>query len=245
MKAVEKERVYSFLAKAASLAFGAAPAAFDSVPQFDDDAEPVAPNAIQSSDADGVALIAEQIAACSACALCQTRTHTVPGTGAAKPAVMVIGEAPGKDEDEQGLPFVGKAGQLLDKMLAAIGLFRNQNCFIANTIKCRPPGNRDPFPSEQDACFHFLQSQINALKPKAILVVGRIALQKLLGTAMGITRIHGQFFDYENIPLMATFHPSFLLRDPAQKRPAWEDLKKFEARLMQLCPDYKSAEKNA
>jgi DNA polymerase len=202
---------------------------------------PPAAFARSSGQAGAIARIAEHIAACRACPLCRTRTHTVPGTGAENPAVMVIGEAPGRDEDAQGLPFVGKAGQLLDKMLEAIGLWRSANCFIANTIKCRPPENRDPLPAEQDACFLFLQSQIDALKPAAILVVGRIALQRLLGTALGITRIHGQFFDYEGIPLMATFHPSYLLRDPSQKRPAWEDLKKFEARLTELRPGYKGA----
>ena len=251
MKAVEKERVFSFLMKAAQAAYGAAPAAFDKQPLFADDeaaAEPAAPAAAFAGagvQAGSIALIAEQVAACQACPLCRTRTHTVPGTGAEHPAAMVIGEAPGRDEDAQGLPFVGRAGQLLDKMLAAVGLWRSANCFIANTVKCRPPENRDPLPAEQDACFHFLHSQIAVLKPAAILVVGRIALQRLLGTVMGITRIHGQFFDYEGIPLMATFHPSYLLRDPSQKRPAWEDLKKFEARLSELRPGYKEAGKNS
>jgi DNA polymerase len=151
---------------------------------------------------------------------------------------MVIGEAPGRDEDAQGLPFVGKAGQLLDQMLEAISLSRKSNCFIANTIKCRPPENRDPTPEEQEACFPYLARQIKALKPAAILVVGRIAVQRLLGTTEGITRIHGRFFSYEGIPLLPTFHPSYLLRDPTQKKPAWEDLKTFRNRLRELCPDY-------
>jgi len=153
---------------------------------------------------------------------------------------MVIGEAPGADEDAKGEPFVGKAGQLLDKMLLSIGLSRFSNCFIANTIKCRPPQNRDPLPEEDAACSHFLQAQIDLLRPAAILAVGRVAAQHLLKTTDGINRLRGQFFDYQGIPLMPTFHPSALLRDESLKRPAWEDLKKFRGRLLELNPAYEA-----
>ena len=124
--------------------------------------------------------IASKIARCTRCTLARTRNNVVPGMGVENPDVLVIGEGPGYDEDKQGLPFVGKAGILLDKMLAAIGLDRKSNCYIANIVKCRPPQNRDPFPQEQDACFSFLEAQINILKPKMILCMGKISSNKML-----------------------------------------------------------------
>jgi DNA polymerase len=249
MVVLQKKQLYSFLKTASGAVYGSSLPVFDTEPVFSDDVPGAQTEQSLNAGAknapfgaavlrDSAKLIAQEIAACKKCALFQTRKNTVSGVGALHPVVMVIGEAPGKDEDEQGFPFVGKAGQLLDKMLAAIFLSRRTNCFIANTIKCRPPENRDPAPEEQDACFAYLQRQIQVLKPSAILVLGRIALQRLLGTAEGITRIHGQFFSYEGTPLLATFHPSYLLRAPEQKRAAWEDLKKFREKLLELCPDY-------
>ncbi len=182
--------------------------------------------------------IAQKIASCSRCPLCQTRKNVVPGEGVQNPLVLVIGEGPGADEDEQGRPFVGKAGQLLDKMLAAINLSRQKNCFIANVVKCRPPMNRDPAPQEAAACRSFLDAQIHVLKPKMILAVGRVALQNLLDTSIGINKMRGQFIDFKGIPFMATYHPSALLREESLKRPAWEDLKAFKQRLLQIAPDY-------
>ncbi len=184
--------------------------------------------------------IAKKISACQNCVLAKTRKNVVPGEGVANPAVLVIGEGPGADEDAQGRPFVGKAGQLLDKMLAAIHLHREKNCFIANIVKCRPPMNRDPSPDECAACSAFLQAQIHVLQPKMILALGRVALQKLLDTSIGITKMHGKIVDYKGIPFMATFHPSALLRDETYKRPAWEDLKIFRAKLLEICPNYES-----
>lgn len=192
-----------------------------------------------------------QIAVCNACRLCERRKHVVPGEGPAElnnaPLqsaeyvkafsdidVMVIGEGPGADEDTQGRPFVGKAGQLLDKMLAAIRLFRTKNCYIANVVKCRPPNNRDPQPDETAACRKFIDAQIAAIQPKAILIAGRVALQNLLQTSDGIGKMHGRFLEYAGIPIMATYHPSALLRDINLKRPAWEDLKLFRAKLDEL-----------
>ncbi|MGI5172362.1 uracil-DNA glycosylase [Treponema sp. OMZ 840] len=182
--------------------------------------------------------IAEKIAQCSRCELCRMRTKTVPGFGCPNPVVMVIGEGPGADEDRSGLPFVGPAGQLLDKMLAAIQLSRHSNCFIGNVVKCRPPHNRDPKPEESEACASFLHAQIQILKPKMILAVGRIAAQNLLATSEGIGKLRGRFFSYRNIPLMSTYHPSALLRDVSLKKPAWEDLKLFRSRLLELDPSY-------
>jgi DNA polymerase len=138
---------------------------------------------------------------------------------------MVIGEGPGSEEDKSGMPFVGPAGQLLDKMLMAIGLSRETNCFIGNIVKCRPPMNRDPAPDEQSSCMPYLDRQIEILKPKAFLAVGRIPAQALLGVKDGIGKLRGRRYEYKGIPLVATYHPSALLRDENYKRPAWEDLK--------------------
>ena len=181
------------------------------------------------------------VAQCSACVLGQTRTHPVAGEGPEELSrltnsveVMVIGEGPGADEDRQGRPFVGRAGQLLDKMLEAIQLSRKTNCYITNVVKCRPPQNRDPAPEDRSCCAAFLDAQIRLLRPKMILVMGRIAAQHLLQTSDGIGKLRGRFFDYQGIPLMPTYHPSALLRDESLKRPAWEDLKRFRARLHEL-----------
>lgn len=192
-----------------------------------DDDKPLAPGA----EADSLAAIAEEVRACRACKLCEGRHHAVPGEGVTAPLVMVIGEGPGADEDSTGRPFVGRAGQLLDKMLAAINLDRNSNCFIANVVKCRPPNNRDPEVDEITACAPFLQRQLALLKPRAILTVGRVPTQALLGTTEGISRLRGRFFEYQGIPLLPTYHPSALLRDESLKRPAWEDLKQLRAFL--------------
>ena len=178
--------------------------------------------------------IARKIASCTRCRLCGGRKNTVPGIGVPHPLVLVIGEGPGADEDASGEPFVGKAGQLLDKMLGAICLSRHTNCFIANIVKCRPPNNRDPMPDEADACRAFLDAQIGVLKPKMILAVGRIAAQNILNTTTGINRLRGQFYEYRGIPLLPTYHPSALLRNEEMKRPAWEDLKLFRSRLEEI-----------
>ncbi len=182
--------------------------------------------------------IAQKIAACTRCPLCKTRTQTVPGVGVKRPLVLVIGEAPGEQEDLKGEPFVGAAGALLDKMLGAINLSRSTNCYIANIVKCRPPHNRDPLPEEKAACISFLHAQIHVLKPVMILAAGRIAAQTLLETNTPISELHGKLLDYKGIPFMATYHPSALLRDESLKRPAWEDLKFFKARLLEFEPGY-------
>jgi len=182
----------------------------------------------------GIRDIAAEISACQACPLALTRNLAVPGVGPDAPLAMIIGEAPGADEDSSGEPFVGKAGQLLDKMLDAIGLSRDSNCFIANVVKCRPPQNRDPSPEETSSCSRFLDAQIDALRPAAILALGRVAAQRLLDTTVGIGHLRGTRREYRGVPLVATFHPSAILRDETLKRPAWEDLKKFRALLDEL-----------
>ena len=175
-----------------------------------------------------------KILRCTRCGLARTRNNVVPGMGVQNPDVLVIGEGPGHDEDMQGLPFVGKAGILLDRMLAAIGLDRKTNCYIANIVKCRPPENRNPLPDEQAACFSFLEAQIHILKPKMILCMGKIAIEKITGQNISINAQHGEFFEYNGIPVMPTYHPSALLRNEELKRPAWEDLKLFKKRLDEI-----------
>jgi len=184
---------------------------------------------------DSLEIIADEIKNCKKCQLCNTRKNAVPGEGVLKPLVMVIGEGPGADEDKQGRPFVGKAGQLLDKMLAAINLSRTTNCFIANVVKCRPPNNRDPYPEETSLCANFLQRQISLLKPGIILLVGNIAAHTLLKTTERVGKIRGKFIEYttENLtfPLLVTYHPSALLHNEDYKRPAWEDLKLLKNKI--------------
>ena len=187
---------------------------------------------------DSLQAIAGEVRACAACPLASTRKCAVPGEGVARPLVLVIGEGPGADEDASGRPFVGPAGQLLDRMLQSIGLSRETNCFIANLVKCRPPKNRDPEESERSACAPFLDRQISLLSPRLILSVGRVPTQALLGTTEGIGRLRGRFIPYRGIPLLPTYHPSALLRDENLKRPAWEDLKLLRSRLEALDGDY-------
>src|SRR5258705_3856798 len=167
-----------------------------------------------------------RVAACTLCELHKTRTQTVFGVGNQDSDWLVIGEAPGADEDRQGEPFVGRAGQLPNSMLRAIGLPR-ESVYIANILKCRPPGNRDPKPEESACCTPYLHRQIALLQPKIILVVGRIAAQKLLDTQAPLARLRGQVHRYGPLatPLVVTYHPAYLLRSPGEKRKAWVDLK--------------------
>jgi uracil-DNA glycosylase family 4 len=169
----------------------------------------------------------EEVRGCTRCALHRTRTQGVLGVGPLRSDWLVIGEAPGAEEDRRGEPFVGAAGQLLDAMLKAIGLDRRSNVYIANVLKSRPPGNRDPKPEEVAACMPYLLRQVALLQPRIILAVGRIAAQNLLGTEAPLSRLRGQVhrFGEFNTPLVVTYHPAYLLRTPADKRKAWEDLK--------------------
>ncbi len=181
-------------------------------------------------EVDSLEAIAAECAACAMCGLCNGRKQAVPGQGyAANPDIMFIGEAPGADEDEQGLAFVGRAGQLLTKMIAAMGYTRDV-VFIANICKCRPPNNRTPTPEEMAACIPFLKRQIALIKPKYIVALGNTAILGLLGKT-GIMRLHGVWQTFEGIPLMPTFHPAYLLRAPAAKRDCWNDLKLVMAKL--------------
>lgn len=184
--------------------------------------QPVVIEDLSAVDWDG---LQQRVAACRACKLHETRARTVFGVGDHSASWMVIGEAPGQEEDRVGEPFVGRAGQLLDQMLLAVGLDRNR-VFITNTLKCRPPNNRDPAEGEAKACKPFLERQIDLLKPRLVLAVGRIAAQKLLSTDAPLGQLRGKvhYLREGALPLIVTYHPAYLLRSPTQKRKAWQDL---------------------
>jgi uracil-DNA glycosylase len=184
-----------------------------------------------------------EVSGCRLCGLCATRTQTVFGVGDRHAEVLVVGEAPGADEDRQGEPFVGRAGQLLNSMLRAFGRPR-ETVYIANVLKCRPPGNRDPNPTEVASCLPYLQRQIELLGPRLILVVGRIAAQTLLATDTPIGRLRGHMhrFGARGTPLIVTYHPAYLLRSPGEKRRAWADLKAARATLARLRAEAAGAE---
>ena len=171
----------------------------------------------------GLLAIRTELGECTRCKLAGGRTRLVFGVGNPEAGLMFVGEGPGADEDRQGEPFVGKAGQLLNKMIEAMGL-RRRDVYIANVVKCRPPQNRDPEPEEIDACEPFLEAQIAAIHPRVIVALGRFAVQTLLRDTAPISRQRGRWREYHGVRLMPTFHPAYLLRNPADKRKAWEDL---------------------
>lgn len=172
----------------------------------------------------GLAEIRSDLGDCRRCKLAGGRTNIVFGVGNPNAEIMFIGEGPGADEDQQGEPFVGKAGQLLTKIIEAMGLQR-ADVYIANVVKCRPPNNRDPEPDEVEACEPFLRAQIASIKPKVIVTLGKWASQTILQSTTPITRLRGTWSTYEGTPVMPTYHPAYLLRNPAEKRPVWEDMK--------------------
>jgi DNA polymerase len=177
--------------------------------------------------------IRSDLGECTRCKLSTTRNKIVFGVGAEDAALMFVGEAPGADEDRTGEPFVGKAGQLLDKMIEAMGWTR-AGVYIANVLKCRPPGNRNPEPDEVVQCHPFLQAQIQSVRPRVLVALGRPAANTLLGNDAPISALRGKFHDYRGIRLMPTFHPAYLLRSPDKKRDAWNDLKMVMAELERL-----------
>ena len=171
---------------------------------------------------------------CRACALADTRKNVVFGVGSTEAEVLFIGEGPGANEDEQGLPFVGAAGRLLDDMLAMIGLTR-ESVYITNIVKCRPPQNRDPLNTEKDACIGYLRRQVAMMRPKFIVCLGRIAAAELIKPDFKITQEHGQFFEKRGVQMMALYHPAALLRDSSKKPETFVDLKALQAKIRQVC----------
>lgn len=178
--------------------------------------------------------LTENCRMCKQCGLWETRHNVVVGVGNSRAKVMFIGEGPGENEDLQGEPFVGRGGQLLDKMLAAVDLDRKTNVYIANIVKCRPPKNRDPLPEEQEACIGWLRNQVALIRPKIIVCLGRIAAMRIMKPDIKITREHGQFVEKNGTLMMATLHPAALLRNPSQKPDAFEDFLKLREKIDEL-----------
>lgn len=197
-----------------------------------------APPAPPLAAASALDAIAARVAACTKCPLCETRTKTVPGQGSTTPEIMFVGEGPGADEDRQGLAFVGRAGQLLTKIIEAMG-FTREEVWIGNIVKCRPPGNRTPFPDEMNACLPYLREQIALLKPKVIVCLGATAVKGLFDTQTGITKLRGTWMSFEGIDTMPTYHPAYLLRNPAGKKDVWEDMKSVLEKLGRDIPSKK------
>ena len=177
----------------------------------------------------------QQCKNCRACALCETRNNVVFGVGNEQAEVLFIGEGPGENEDLQGQPFVGRGGQLLDKMLEAVGLSRKHNIYIANMVKCRPPKNRDPLPEEQAACAGWLARQIEILQPKIVVCLGRIAAFHFISPDFKVTKQHGQFFEKDGRLYMGMFHPAAILRNPNQKPEAFADFVALRDKIKEIC----------
>ena len=176
-----------------------------------------------------------QCLSCQKCALADKRTNVVFGVGPRDAEVMFIGEGPGENEDLQGEPFVGRGCKLLDDMLELIDLDRHKNVYIANIVKCRPPQNRDPLNTEQDACIGYLRNQAALIRPKIIVCLGRIAAMRIIKEDFKITKEHGQWFEKSGVQMMALFHPAAILRDPRRRPETFEDLKKLQAKIQELC----------
>ena len=184
--------------------------------------------------ADSWERLKQECGVCRGCALADTRTHVVFGDGCETAEIMLIGEGPGQHEDEQGIPFVGRAGQLLDDMLEIIHLDRTK-VYIANVVKCRPPQNRDPLNVEQDACIGYLRRQAALIKPKIIVCLGRVSAMEIIRPDFKISQEHGQFFEKDGCLMMALYHPAALLRDPRKKPETFEDLKRLQAKIKEVC----------
>lgn len=174
-----------------------------------------------------------EISACDKCRLCETRNNVVPGEGDPRARLMFIGEGPGRDEDLQGRPFVGRSGELLTRMIAAIGMEREQ-VYICNVVKCRPPQNRNPEPDEAAACMNYLRAQFALVRPQVVVLLGKVACRYVLKEDISVMREHGRWYERKGTWFMPTFHPSALLRDPAKKRDAWEDFQRIQAKLTEL-----------
>lgn len=254
MKAEEKQIIYNLLKTADAHNLGYTREVFANERTFEDDkiddkslenensttnlSEISTPQINESSTEtkNGITLetISSKIARCTRCSLARTRHNVMSGFGVKNPEVLVICTSPNFDEDMQGKCFAGKSGILTEKMLTAIKLDYKTNCYITNVVKCYPPENRTPFPDEQSACFSFLEAQIHILKPKMILCMGQIAIEKLLDENVNLAQNHGNFYEYTQIPVLPTFDANDLLKDENLKKYAWDDLKKFRIKLNEI-----------
>jgi uracil-DNA glycosylase len=198
-------------------------------------------NAIETTSSDPFTLesIREQIGDCTRCKLHRGRKNIVFGEGDPKAKLVFVGEGPGVEEDQQGRPFVGAAGQLLTDIIVKGMKIRREDVYICNIVKCRPPENRNPEPDEVEACIGFVKAQIHSIKPKVIVTLGNVPTQNLLGTKQGITRMRGTWQEYNGIPVMPTFHPSYLLRSPGEKKKVWEDVQLVMVKMGMTIPEKK------
>ena len=178
-------------------------------------------------------LLMEEISTCERCRLCQTRTNVVPGEGNPQAKLMFIGEGPGRDEDLQGRPFVGRSGELLTRMIRGIGMEREQ-VYICNVVKCRPPQNRNPEPDEAAACLNYLRAQVALVRPRVVVLLGKIACRYALQQEVSVMREHGTWFERKGVWFIPTYHPSALLRNPALKRDSWDDFQKIREKLREI-----------
>ncbi len=208
------------LAEAAVAARRAAPAGRDA-PEPAADATPE-PQPAGDDPVQAMEELARAARDCTRCGLAKTRTQVVFGVGDPRAALVIVGEAPGRDEDLKGEPFVGRAGRLLDRMLAAIGLARDE-VYIMNVLKCRPPNNRNPLPEEVEACARWREAQLDILRPRVFMLLGRFAAQTMLGTSAAVSALRGRFHEVRGVPARVSWHPAYLLRQPGQKAGAWED----------------------
>lgn len=229
MTAEDKLKIFNLLKTADSHINGYVKEQFMTPPEFCDDLT----SAPAPQEKSGLTLedLNSKIQRCTRCSLARTRTAVISGNGPENPKVLLIGEAPTQDDSNQLKPFSGNDGILLDKMLDAIGLNRNTNCYLTNAVKCHTTENRSPYPDEVETCKGFLQTQIHILKPKMILCMGKLSAEKLLDQKLSVEENHGQFFDYNGIPLMLTYTPNQLLQNQSLKRPAWDDLKAFKNKM--------------
>jgi DNA polymerase len=192
-------------------------------------------------ETDSLTLLREEVNSCTKCSLHKTRNKPVFGNGNPKAPILMIGEGPGADEDREGVAFVGRSGQLLDKILEACNFTREKHVFISNIVKCRPPQNRNPLPEEQAACLPYLEEQINLIEPKILITLGAVATKAFLGNDAKITRIRGQWHTWQGKLLIPTYHPSALLRNPNLKHDAWEDFKKVILKYREVVdPNHKN-----
>jgi len=182
-------------------------------------------NALAANSIDELVTVIESGGGCDRCNLASGRNKIVVGAGDPDARIVFIGEGPGANEDKTGIPFVGRAGQLLDKIFAAMGLSREKGIYICNIVKCRPPGNRDPLPDESEACIPYLKKQLELINPAAICCLGRVAAQNLLETDAALGKLRGKIHFFEGVPVVVTYHPAYLLRNAAGKKPTWEDMK--------------------
>lgn len=226
----------NWIAKLRSETSDSAPARAIGSAELKDNVAVVTPG--KASGAGKIESVAAEVKSCELCGLAKTRTNTVFGVGDVNARLMFIGEAPGRDEDLKGEPFVGRAGALLTRMIKGMG-YEREDVYIANIIKCRPPNNRKPEPGEVDNCEPYLKRQINIIKPEVICALGAVAAQTLLKTKTPISKLRGEFYQYEGAPLMPTFHPAYLLRYESAKTEAWSDLKMILKKLGLKIPDKK------